>query len=271
MNNDTINPVVTATCTKCGIEKPLTAEFFHPRKDSKTGFRRDCRDCRRNHDKVWKAENTEKVLEAAKRWNAANAEKAREYKKRYRAANTKKRLEYEKRYRIENPDKVRAKSRRYYAENAEKLRENEKRYRTENAEKLRARAARYRQNNPDKVKAIKHRRRAREHGLPASFTSQDWITALEHFEHRCAVCGRPVGLWHSLAADHWIPISSPSCPGTIPTNIVPLCQGNGGCNNSKGASDPQEWLVGKYGKRKAKAILARIETYFAQVRGQGGG
>jgi len=36
----------TKTCTKCGQEFPMSKEYFEPRKESKDGFRNQCRDCR---------------------------------------------------------------------------------------------------------------------------------------------------------------------------------------------------------------------------------
>ena len=64
-----------------------------------------------------------------------------------------------------------------------------------------------------------------------------------------------------MAMDHWIPIVSPDCPGTVPWNIVPLCGGAGGCNNSKSDRNAAEWLIGKFGKRKGRAILRKIEAF----------
>lgn len=112
-----------------------------------------------------------------------------------------------------------------------------------------------------------HRRRARVRRLPSGFTAADWDRCLDYWDHRCAICGRPAGLWHTLAADHWIPVTSDG--GTVATNIVPLCHGEDGCNNHKGKRDPVEYLTGEFGPRKAKRILARIDAYFAWVRAQG--
>jgi hypothetical protein len=118
-------------------------------------------------------------------------------------------------------------------------------------------------------KATYHRRAARKRGLPDTLRGQDWNRALMYFNHTCAVCSKPIrGLFHTVAADHWIPITSPVCPGTVATNIVPLCQGQDGCNNSKSNRDPREWLIGKYGSPKGKQILKRIEDYFEWVREQ---
>lgn len=226
--------ITTYTCKKCGIEKPLTEEFFPPRKDSKTGFRSDCRDCNRNRSKAWRAENPERLREYMEQWRAENPE----YNKRY------------------------------YAANAEQLRGNDRRRRAEHPEKQREKAKRWQQNNPDKVKAASHRRRARKRDLFATFTVTDWQKALAYFNGGCAYCGRPVGLWHKLAQDHFIALVNGG--SYTPDNIVPACHGDGGCNNSKHDRDPQEWLVDRFGKRRAKAILQRIETYFRWVREQEG-
>jgi len=113
---------------------------------------------------------------------------------------------------------------------------------------------------------------ARKRGLPDDFTVDQWQRCLDYFNHCCAVCGRQMkDLFgtHTVAMDHWIPLSSPDCPGTVAHNIVPLCHGEGGCNNSKGAKIPETWLKKRFGGRKAKAIVARIEAYFDWLRQQG--
>lgn len=107
---------------------------------------------------------------------------------------------------------------------------------------------------------------AAKRALPNAFTSDAWMFALNYFGHCCAVCGRPQGLWHVLSADHWIPLTSPDCTGTVPSNIVPLCHGIAGCNNSKSNKNPQEWLRAKFSPHRAKQILARINVYFETLR-----
>jgi hypothetical protein len=114
-----------------------------------------------------------------------------------------------------------------------------------------------------------NRRRARKRALSDNFTASDWQRALDYFNDCCAVCERPMnGLFHAPHADHWIPLSSPDCPGTIPDNMVPLCGGMDGCNQSKNDRPAAEWLASKFGKRKSATILARIEAYFEWVRSQ---
>lgn len=120
-----------------------------------------------------------------------------------------------------------------------------------------------------KQKVQKHLRRARERALPCTLTAREWQNALNYFHGCCAVCGRQLKdllNTHTVAADHWIPLVDPKCPGTVVHNMLPLCHGIGGCNNSKHTKDPVIWLTEKLGKRAAKKKLAEIEAYFATVR-----
>jgi hypothetical protein len=43
--------VKTKVCIKCGEDKPLTTEYFPKRKDSKDGFRNDCKICSNRYHK----------------------------------------------------------------------------------------------------------------------------------------------------------------------------------------------------------------------------
>lgn len=101
------------------------------------------------------------------------------------------------------------------------------------------------------------------------FTTQEWKRALRYFNGCCAVCGRQgkdlFGVI-KIAADHWIPLNSPNCPGTVATNILPLCHGLGGCNNKKRDVLPEQWLIEQFGKRKAGQIIQRIEGYFTWLK-----
>lgn len=154
-----------------------------------------------------------------------------------------------------------AENRRSKQKHKEKRNAESREYNRLHWDRLREIQKKDRKNNPDRIRAKNNRRRARMVNLPCLFTVDDWNFALEFFNHRCAVCGRPAGLWHTLAQDHWIPLSNPNCPGTVPSNIVPLCHGDNGCNNSKHSRDPIEWLNSRYGPQKAKHILKRIEEY----------
>ncbi len=133
---------------------------------------------------------------------------------------------------------------------------------------------RYRQTQNGRMNAILgwQRRRSRELNLPTNFTNKDWERCLEYWDNRCAVCGRQATYTqdlfgsYCLAADHWIPMSSPECPGTIPANIVPLCHGMDGCNNHKSNHEPHTWLVNTFEARKATTIEKRIQRYFSWLK-----
>jgi hypothetical protein len=121
-----------------------------------------------------------------------------------------------------------------------------------------------------------HRYRARKRALPDSLDTNAVTFLFQYWQFACAICGREAGgLFHVLALDHWIPLSNPTCPGTVAWNILPLCHAKPGipsfphvpyCNNSKAAQDPVTWLKTKLGPRKANAKLRDIETYFALTK-----
>ena len=48
-------------CTKCGKSYPLTAEFFHRSKNSKTGFSSQCKPCTLLKKKEYREKNREKI------------------------------------------------------------------------------------------------------------------------------------------------------------------------------------------------------------------
>ena len=102
----------TRVCTKCGEEKPETAEYFYRAKSCRGGLCTICKECIKEKNRRWDAENPEKVRERNRRWEDKNPEKVREAKKRWRAKNLEKAREAEKRWRAENPEKQREKYRR---------------------------------------------------------------------------------------------------------------------------------------------------------------
>jgi len=273
----------TKRCTKCGEAYPLTSEHWHRDKNKSDGFHSYCKMCacerRRQYSKVnadkvresrrkYYESNADKVRERNHRYYEANADKLRESKRQYRESNADKERKRQRKYYEANADKILERQRQYYEANAEKVLEYQRQYRETNPDKLRERQRRYYKTNPDKAKVKTHRRHARKRDLPDTMTAQDWRYALDYFNGCCAVCGRQLNdLFgeHTAAMDHWIPLASPDCPGTIPSNVVPLCHGVSSCNLSKGAKDAQAWLVETYGTRKGKQIMARIEAYFASL------
>lgn len=236
-------------CTICKEFKPATAEYFHEEKRrNPPALRSACKPCANAQAK--RTRNPEKKREYDKQWSKANQERRRKSCRDWRARNLEEQRERERLVKKQDPNRS-AKARQWEAENPERKRQSRQEY----AKK-----------NKGKLLSILHRYVARKASLPSDFTEDDWQFALNYFGGRCAVCGRPPGLFHTLAMDHWLPISSPNCPGTVPHNIVPLCHGREGCNNSKHDKHPDEWLRQKYGAKKARAITSKIHAYFSRVR-----
>jgi hypothetical protein len=240
MNDSTPSQCIFKECSRCKNTYPRTREYFPPDKRREDGMSSWCRICKREDEKQRREGNLDYYLQK----EADRREK--------------------------NRDAIRRDQRNWYERHGDNARVSGKirtrKYSENNREEIRERVKRNRQEKPEIYRAEKLRRRAREYSLPDNFTPQDWKHAVEYFNGCCAACGRPPGLWHKLAADHWIAIADPNCPGTVPTNIVPLCWGIDGCNNRKSKKPADKWLIEEFGKRKAAQILKRISEYFESVK-----
>jgi 5-methylcytosine-specific restriction endonuclease McrA len=98
-----------------------------------------------------------------------------------------------------------------------------------------------------------HKRRQR--GLPVAWnwTAKMWQRCKAAWGGACAYCGKTgVVLMH----DHFIPLASPDCPGTVPSNIVPACAS---CNGLKHVKDPFKWC-------KDRHRLAAIVDYLRSTK-----
>lgn len=235
----------TKCCTKCAEIKPL-AEF---RKDptKKDGLYSSCRTCCRKQARERRLRDLDASRAAEKVYRDSRRDEL----------NALQRARYAK-----NPDPIRERNRNNRRENLERFLESERK----SYQKKKGLGKGYKKGDYQRKKhsilASGLRRKARKLSLPDSFSVADWRYALDYFNGCCAVCGRPPGLWHIMSMDHWIPLNNPDCPGTVPTNIVPLCHGDGGCNNSKKASDSEAWLVRKFGKKIAYTVLSRVNIFF---------
>jgi hypothetical protein len=173
---------------------------------------------------------------------------------------------------------LRRKSREAYARDAERLIQQSLEYRDAHYDAYIAYMRQYRIDHREEMQAKgradvegghlrNSKRGARKKALPISFTREDQQFMLQYWGSACVVCGREESLFGlTLANDHWIPLTSADCPGTVAWNIVPLCHGIEGCNNSKGKKAPERWLKRRFGTAKAKKILAAVQEYFLLVR-----
>jgi hypothetical protein len=231
-NNDTTPRKRCCSGEKCihpdGPELPATREYFYGAKRIKSGLSSYCKKCSSSRVCEWARNNRDKNNANKQRWRANNRERYLEKSRGY----TRKMIQ-------KNPEKARRLTRDWH------------------------------RAHPEKLRIYTHQRRARKRSFPDTLTVEQWQRAISYFHGCCAACGRQANdlfATHFLAMDHWIPLNSPDCPGTVVTNIIPLCNGQGGCNNSKHDKEPLEWLIWKFGKRKAKVILQRIQGYFDSLK-----
>lgn len=226
-----------------GCLQPATLDYFYKNSELSSGLHSCCKACASADRKNKTPEQRATIRKLARTRARKRQDKQREYRKTHKLPRAS--IESHRKYMV---DYNRAPDFR----EKERLRDAERRRRPE-------------------YKQRKHinglRRRAIERNLPNSFTTKDWSRALEYFQGRCAVCGLAPNDKRVIAGDHWIPVSSPDCPGTVVTNIVPLCHGLGGCNNRKLYLEAEVFLDRNFGE-EAPQILARIYAYFSWVREQ---
>lgn len=247
-------------CCHCSLLQPW--ENFHARRNVPDGMEYRCRHCdslkqrthyQKNKDhkiaygRAWKKSHRAKILQQRRQRYAANPERYRAAARMQYHKNPVQGVLYAQNYRIKN----RAIYLRTQANSNARLKPKRKAWRHMN-----------------KMTLVRYtaRRKALKKGLPDTFSQEEQKFMHQYWGYACAVCGNQQGFLWGLAEDHWIPLASPLCPGTIATNMIPLCHGNGGCNNSKHIRDPHEWLHEHFPPAQAKRILKAAETYFALVR-----
>lgn len=256
-------------CSKCHSLKPATQDYFSRNAKSRLGIGSICKAC------------TNLKLQSKR---IADGSTPRETKRRIKTKDnllqctscklwlpptndffyTSKRLRFGLYRTCKECTALRASE--YRKTHLETIKRSKDRSREKNRENIRESSRKSRRLHSDTSKTAYHRYVTRKRGLPCAFTTSDWRESLKYFGNCCAVCNRPRGLWHTLAMDHWIPLTSPDCPGTVPSNIIPLCHGVKGCNNQKNNRSAAEWLTAKFGPRRANKILSRINAYFDSLR-----
>lgn len=278
-------------CSKCKEWFPSTLDYFCKNASRPSGLRTSCKKCdalqreAKRDEKNEKSrkryeENKDRINEKHREYYRSNPQKQTERHKKYSATNKEKLAKKSKKFYEANKDKIREQQHARYEANKERIAEyhhnhykatqgaSQKKYGAANRDKNRERGKKYKAANPEKGRASMHRRHARKRALPDTLTSAQWENALSYWHGGCAYCGRPAGLFHVIAMDHFIPLSSSDCPGTVVHNCLPACHYIDGCNSSKGKKDPYAWIYSKFGKPKAAKILKRIKEYFEWAKNQ---
>lgn len=260
----------TKICTNCGEKYPATTEFFRKKKGGWLGLEAQCKKCRNEKATHYPSSHSDKRKQTksihAKRPDVAERRRTRrrerynndpEYRQRVLDDNTKRQLV--------NPEITRLKKRDEYQRHKDKYRERGRKHYLQNRNIYIERARNYK-SDPVAHGIRTQRRLARKRQLPDTFTKKEWLRCLDYFNNQCAVCGKPFSAVSKPYMDHWIPLNSDQCPGTVAENMVCLCGGKGGCNESKHNRKAELWLLDFYTLEDAAQILDRVTAYFEQVR-----
>lgn len=177
------------TCTKCGEEKPLTIEFFSKRRDTKFGWIKQCRLCKRDYDRQRRKEKSDHINKVS-----------REYYHRI-CKNNPEFINKRRKYREDNKEKSNKQIQDWYYRNKEKR----------NKQIVERRRQRYIE---DPFYKMKDRMRTRvkngitnKHNYTLKIMScPDWETFKEHIENQFTedMSWDNQGEWHY---DHYYPKS----------------------------------------------------------------
>ena len=183
--------------------------------------------------------------------------------------------EYQRKYHQDNKEAInkrrqlpeaQQRRREYVQANKQSINRQRHKYRQSNKESIAKWGQEYRQRDSIKVydRIRANNRRSLRRSLPDTLTPGQWQHCLNYFNGCCAICGRQLNDMFGdfkVHSDHWVPLSygGDDNPGTTAKNTIPLCKA---CNLSKRGTMPDKWIMSKFGKRKAKAIMKMIQAYF---------
>lgn len=254
-------------CYKCG-ETKLVGEFY--RNQAKAdGFSSECKPCAIKRAIEWQHTNPKKKIATEARYRERHLQKINaKHRQKYAddtAVQQRVKSNGAKWYR-ENKQRAKAVRDKYRLEHKQQLDAAQRQWNQKHAKKRNETIAQWKRNNPTKLVVYKQTRRARTINLPCAFSEHDYGYSLKYFNGVCAYCDNPPSFLDQnrvLHADHFIPLSDTEhCPGTVPSNMLPACQS---CNLSKSNRNPHEWLIARFGKRRAAKIEKRIKAYFEEV------
>lgn len=143
-------------CIKCNNEKELFE--FYTNKANKDGYSGKCKICTREHVKLYRENNLEKVKARVNEYRENNKESASQYNKKWRTENSEYKKQKDKEYQEANKEKLLEQKKGYRIKNREVIREKDKRWRLENKELKRERDRIYQANNKDK-RNLRHNER----------------------------------------------------------------------------------------------------------------
>jgi len=165
-------------------------------------------------------------------YRLANGDLIRQQKKAYWAANREREVARVRAYHKAHKDELLARHRVYYRAKRDELLQRKKAYWAANRESLVAKHKIWARAHPDVERYHRQRKRARKLNAPVNdFTIAQWQDMQEHYNHRCAYCGKRAK--GHLTQDHITPLSKGGSH-TL-SNIIPACRS---CNSKKHTGPP---------------------------------
>lgn len=131
------------TCTKCGIDKPLTE--FHKNKRRLIGVTSMCKPCAIAKAKAWFEANKGQHKKTGKAYREKHKERLRAIAEEWQYKNKDKVKKYKAKWKRNNPDVVRRHAREFYHRNLESVKARKKKYLAENKDKINAYARKRRE------------------------------------------------------------------------------------------------------------------------------
>ena len=214
---------MTRVCTKCGLSKPATLDFFHKAKHGKYGLASICKSCTRDYYLSNSGLGRTHWHKDKKRCSGCGV--------------TKPRCEFHFSNRSRGWLKGKCKEcRSKESFNPLSNRNTPKHIREQR--RLETRRAWYRRSyisNPEKFRQYCTDRRARLLAAEGDHTEEGWIAKVNFHGWRCAYCGCELGV-ETLTRDHKIPLSKNGTNWLA--NLVPACHK---CNSGKRDRDYKEY------------------------------
>ena len=130
-------------CRKCGIDKPLTTEYYHRNSSQSSGFQFHCKVCFAEYYQ----NNKEAIAKREAEYRQNNKETIAKTKAEYRQNNKEKIAKTKAKHYHDNKEKIAE----YRQNNKETIAKREAKYYHDNKEKINKRAAVYRAQNKEKI------------------------------------------------------------------------------------------------------------------------
>ena len=237
-------------CSKCGVGKPATEDFFSMRSDINILYAQ-CKECRTKkrreqylnnrekalcQNKQWKENNKERRNEVHKKWYTQNKERILHHSRVMYHANIDKERERNKKYRESHKETRNIKRRERHLLINEKENKQSREWYLNNKDKHLENGRKWRKNNRDKARSITERYRAAKFSNGGSYTQRDVCKKYAMQMGKCFYCGE--SLKNNYHVDHVVPLSRGG--SNYCGNIVISCPS---CNSSKGNKFLIEWKV----------------------------